>query len=485
MLRIAHQWFKAEATLAFITSTSSSLRPEHQMHLDRMVGTLCTKLMQATEDVRRVKDVQGTIKKTRYATLWKQTLKEAVTELERWHTLLEPSLFLIARSANPVVDIQLDENTRMPIENSVNEQLSTIKGLRHAIKAAPDAEGINTFFLETSDFMAARMKIYYSTALITYNSKTQRNAIVNTIFCDLHSDLTKFQEDVHELARVLSQADPLTFGTLACRGILRPPMTPMDSAPPSEYDVVFDFPGQLGSPRSLRQVLNEACRRPLVVEGEEVPTYSLGERYHLEKQLARSVMFVHSCSFVYKQVRPETILLFRDADSTGTLGMPFLVGFERFRAIDGKTFMAGDDFWHRDIYRAPSRQGRYPEERYSMQNDIYSLGVCLLEIGLWTSFVVRKKTDNMPGPRLRISKLLEMTEPRRKAATIKQTLLDLAVRKLPGTLGARYTDVVVSCLTCLDGNNDTFGEAGEGDEEGIVIGVRYIEVVCKSPRAWN
>lgn len=49
--------------------------------------------------------------------------------------------------------------------------------------------------------------------------------------------------------------------------------------------------------------------------------------------------------------------------------------------------MQGDDKWQDNLYRHPERQGKNPEESYTMHHDVYSLGVCLLEIGLWTSFV--------------------------------------------------------------------------------------------------
>lgn len=49
--------------------------------------------------------------------------------------------------------------------------------------------------------------------------------------------------------------------------------------------------------------------------------------------------------------------------------------------------MAGDMSWDRNVYRHPLRQGNDPVDRYRMQHDIYSLGVCLLEVGLWESFV--------------------------------------------------------------------------------------------------
>ncbi|KAK3171930.1 hypothetical protein OEA41_004014 [Lepraria neglecta] len=65
-----------------------------------------------------------------------------------------------------------------------------------------------------------------------------------------------------------------------------------------------------------------------------------------------------------------------------------------------------------------------------------------------------------------------------KANAIKEKLVTLAVTKLPNTFGRKYTEVVLSCLTCLDKGNDNFGDSKEfEDDDGILVGVRYIEKI--------
>lgn len=45
-------------------------------------------------------------------------------------------------------------------------------------------------------------------------------------------------------------------------------------------------------------------------------------------------------------------------------------------------------------------------------------------------------------------------------------------------MGTIYSEVVVTCLTCLDPENADFGNEDEfQDEDGILVGVRYIEKV--------
>jgi hypothetical protein len=48
-------------------------------------------------------------------------------------------------------------------------------------------------------------------------------------------------------------------------------------------------------------------------------------------------------------------------------------------------------------------------------------------------------------------------------------------------MGQKYTNIVLSCLTCLDKIDNGFGnEDNFMDKDGILVGVRYIENVRMS-----
>jgi hypothetical protein len=91
-----------------------------------------------------------------------------------------------------------------------------------------------------------------------------------------------------------------------------------------------------------------------------------------------------------------------------------------------------------------------------MQPDIYSVGICLLEIGLRSSFVSHSEDRkfNTPGPELPISDLIKGKDQRKTAAEVKTILVEMARSRLPVLVGKIYTDIVVSRLTCLDMNNE-------------------------------
>lgn len=114
---------------------------------------------------------------------------------------------------------------------------------------------------------------------------------------------------------------------------------------------------------------------------------SLDAKFRLARELAGGVASVHAASFMHKNIRPEIVLVLHD--KSHSLPTDFLVGVERFRTAKSvTTTLTGDMIWHRNLYRHPMRQGRHADEMYQMQHDIYSLGVCLLELGLWHSFVL-------------------------------------------------------------------------------------------------
>lgn len=111
-----------------------------------------------------------------------------------------------------------------------------------------------------------------------------------------------------------------------------------------------------------------------------------------------------------------------------------------------------------------------------MQHDIYSLGVCLLEIGLWSSLVGQ---NHQPPPSFDISEELKSSNTTRAATQIKQKLIDKSRVELPSRMGKKYTEVVLSCLTCLDSGTTNMFENEDDlyDEDGILVGVAFIEKI--------
>lgn len=466
ILCVESNWKKTEIQLGFLVQVWDTLDEEHRNIQNRILRVLVSKLEAAIAQIERVQkkkkdkdtgngDGGSGMKRWKYV-LVKGCLDKAIQDFEAWQKLFDPSWFLIMRVGSSRIDQELDKDDKTEVGS-----VSTAKGLRDSLKEVPQIK-TSVFLPEDGLASAIRHNIPFSTAQMMQRSSTKR-FILDSVACDPEANLSILTKDVRELATKLSRAEPLTFGLLNCRGVVKV----ADSAKKkvTSFTFVFRIPESLENPKSLRSILVSADI-----------THSLSNRFKVAQQLAISVSYIHTYGFVHKNIRPETILIFQNQRSV--LGASFLLGFEKFRLADGKTMRFGDCVWERDLYRHPRRQGLKPEEDYTMQHDIYSLGVCLLEIGLWESFVKFCDGSNAsPSPVLAILSDPEKDEVK-KASLVKDVLVDLAKEQLPSRMGDIYTEIVVTCLTCLDDGNADFGDDSEfQDADGVLIGVRYIEKV--------
>ena len=97
------------------------------------------------------------------------------------------------------------------------------------------------------------------------------------------------------------------------------------------------------------------------------------------------------------------------------------------------------------------------------------------------SRVLRVSLAVLPTPRSESEALdaavPESNDARKRAFEIKRVLTDIARKRLPSSMGDRYTKVVVLCLTCLDKDGEFGSPDNNEDAEGIQVGVRYIKKV--------
>ncbi|KAF8417358.1 hypothetical protein EV426DRAFT_623739 [Tirmania nivea] len=476
-LRVQHQWHCIQIELSMLRNITHLLEDEAQIHFSSMfhklhiyledVARIIDGLIENNEETPKLPFLQlmwkkGKVKKLKFA-VEKDALEQALLRLEEWHWRLQPSLFLLALVKTPAVESQL-----AVYKDKGNPQVCKVTELRSAIQLDTTHQDMPSIFISASTLAENRTPILYTRGELTQGAEDGESLYVETYTPDPWTGLEVITKNVRNLARILSVVDPTLFGIPVCSGIVK---VYNANGCICDFKLVFRLPDlhDRTPPRSLREVLLTSERYPLE------KTLALG------RQLSKSVMFVHTSSFVHKNIRPETILILSKAGPSGSIAVPFLVGFEQFRPEDGATYMKGDSAWEKDLYRHPTRQGLSPEDSYRMQHDIYSLGVILLEIGLWESLVVRDDKDGKwrPGDGLNISRYLIMRRQTEKARGIKEELLQIAKTRLPAIMGPKYTQIVVMCLCCLDkGSSNEFGQESEFlDEDGILVGLRYIEKV--------
>ncbi|KAK5445378.1 hypothetical protein LTS15_010159 [Exophiala xenobiotica] len=232
---------------------------------------------------------------------------------------------------------------------------------------------------------------------------------------------------VEALAKLLHQPKELIFRIPPCVGW---------RYLPEHHAVSFVFeikPKPAAPPKSLLELLSHR-------EQKSGWMPSLGERFQLAAALSSCIAQLHMVSWLHESLRSENILFFPDVDPMALsandtiidFSSPWIFGFE-FSRLDVAITAAHVDFLpERDIYRHPQRQG-YPEVTFQRIHDIYSLGVILLEIGLWEPAIKLQKNSFLganPG----------------NFELIQQQLLKHATHRLEKRVGKRYKDVVIRCL---------------------------------------
>ena len=512
LLKVQHVWLKLQAQLEVLQRVWDALREELKIHQQNLMHVLHSKLHRALVEFDEIigeKHVEvdmisilrkkGSLKRGKWAIRVRKHLNQTIQELTEWHELFNPSWFLITLMPTNVVDEGL-EATSQQFAKDNTRSLKNMQDLRKLMHHPPNDMELhhdlrelnlrNSSFDSVSTLVSRRTSIFLPNDVLTssavsieYTTCQQAQVsdghfvIVDCIHPDERIKARNMIESVRDLARVLSKVDIFTFGLLTCFGVVKITEEMNDSfeSKLTGFDFLFSIPSGLHTPQSLRRIL--------LRDLEGIP---LNEWFELAKQLAKAVFFIHTANFVHKNIRPETIVCFQDGQTS--LGKPFLVGFEKFRLEKGSTQQYGDSSWEKNMNRHPQRQGLHPEDSYVMQHDVYSLGMVLLELGLRRSFVMFDRCgDRDPQEAIPSETLQELWDEgdslyldKAVAHRRKSSYVALAKTRLPAKMGLRYTNVVLSCLTCLDKDNAYFDNENEfQDEDGILVGVRYIDRVCK------
>ena len=495
-------WVNTSAQLHLVEMLHPAVNDEIRRIFEDSLAVLARKLDLTVVQVQKLQDpcsdarpgflhFRRRARSSKYA--WSQTvLDDAIQDLEAWQGRCKMALDLNMRDPNPLIDEMLKKlrQTQHPADPAVGAQgatatataaspLSLTGGIRDALQPTGTQPSVflpNAVFETTAAIPFSRARA----ACMQSPSRT-RWFILDTLPCRPQTNVRALQNDVRGLALKLRHADPFAFGLFNCKGAMqafKPPPRQLDLA---GFDLVFNVPEGI----DVKQVQS---LRALLLSRDGAP--SLSRRVRLAQELATSVSYVHTFDFVHKNIRPESVLLFQETQGDSGSSQPgiftatpanrrtsFLIGFESFRSAAGDTSLTGDQDWAHNIYRHPERMGEFPAEAYKMQHDIYSLGVCLLEIGLWeplVEYVYRSGGDAEPEYG-RVCH--EFVGTGKHWGYFKDYLVGLAKNELPRRMGDRYAEVVVTCLTCLDGDGDFGDQAEVADDDGILVGVRFIETI--------
>ncbi|KAH6719202.1 prion-inhibition and propagation-domain-containing protein, partial [Leptodontidium sp. 2 PMI_412] len=199
----------------------------------------------------------------------------------------------------------------------------------------------------------------------------------------------------------------------------------------------------------------------VLIQSNDMRTPDLGDRFKLAHTLAVALWSFHSLDWLHKSLCSSNILFFPSAFSASAkqataisasipdISSPFVLGFDASRP-DGVDEMsvASKNSAAADLHRHPNSLNGMSKKPYCKGFDIYSLGLILLEIGLWKVLQTYHKPHHSPE--------------RFRDKVVVQNL----VPNLNSKTGRLYREVVERCLFAKDDLSDQ--EAGQLME--IVVG---------------
>ncbi|KAF3010959.1 hypothetical protein E8E13_010419 [Curvularia kusanoi] len=238
----------------------------------------------------------------------------------------------------------------------------------------------------------------------------------------------------------LSATQP-QLATLRCLGYFEDPGQP-------RFGLVFELPTSTYSGPSDAHKTTEELRPVTLLSVLQTGSKSLNnsnsatppleDRFRLAYSLAATFSKIHGEDFVHKDLNSSNILVFRknrrqSANTRAlqyTLRSPVVCSFDLFSDYD---IEATSTMSTLNIYRHPEdpKFTGSREDYHGPQFDLYSLGLVLLEIGLWQP-------------------LADLWKPKYTLFDFKQRVEDVYIRRLASKCGTVYMQVVRDCFWAID-----------------------------------
>jgi serine/threonine protein kinase len=231
-------------------------------------------------------------------------------------------------------------------------------------------------------------------------------------------------ERVEALASLLNSDDhPEQLRILRCLGFIHDVSN--DSQP--AFGLVYGIPASANVKiRNLSEVISDTARI--------TPRPTLEARLRLAYTLARSLSTFHKLGWLHKSISAYNVLLFNSPGSSSSawLDSPYLVGFNHSRQKDPLAFTVGpttnpaaNRYHHPQYLRMQGQE----QPQYRLEFDHFSLGLVLLEIGLWKPLETLTKDMKGKAPEARINLLCTSRVP-----------------LLGHQMGTAYERAVLACL---------------------------------------
>ncbi len=410
----------------------------------------------------------GLMRRVKWVMKDKKTFEILVTNLKRLNDGLRDILptvqqrvydrsLLINTEKLEILEILASDNpSRLDHVNQTYTQLVRFKKI--AIKQARSIQGnddlkepieLNPAQVEVADgggvFKAVLAKFDSTNVIVEYKQIEEEDRARTKIFESRLKDLVSLLQ---------ISPKPATYRVLDCKGYFLATETN-----PRKYGLVFSLPQGLDTAEGLKMAsLHSLLRTP--TDKSAALHYPLGPRLRLAALLASSVAALHDSGWLHHNITSLNIIcLSTRPNDFVDIGRPYLSGFA-FDLVDDPTAVSeissrsGDNNYRHPAYQAPMPPGR----KYTRWYELYSLGIVLIEIGLWRQ-------------------IRSLRMPNMDARAFATHLREQVVPNLGFYMGERYKNAVLKCLEPerLDIGDDDKKRLSEAFSRQVVAELDYCQ----------
>ena len=237
---------------------------------------------------------------------------------------------------------------------------------------------------------------------------------------------------VNAIADLLGRDKPVEFRALDCAGFFHDPSK-------LAFGLVYDFPRSpwQDRPNLAPETLEKLIAKPLE---SVLDRPALDDKLKLAHTLARCVLEFHLVGWLHKALVSSNVAFFNvgGRQQNEWLQEPYVLGFHHSRPDEISAFTQGltELYANAKVYQHP--EYLKDSRRYRIEYDYYSLGILLLEVGLWRPIgeLSKKYTGTFEENR--------------------RNILRERVPLLKEYMGKRYFEAVRICL------EEDFGELDHG-----------------------
>lgn len=193
-------------------------------------------------------------------------------------------------------------------------------------------------------------------------------------------------------------------------------------------------------------------------------TPPLEERFRLALRIAEHLQCMHSSSFIHGGFTSDSIVFIAGGDNKSNpaqkISTPVIGSFDVFYGSPAE--MAGAGGSPNNIYQHPDNRGSEDSPAARLRYDVYSLGLALLEIGLWTPLSdLHKSKYQLKDFKLRLEKIW--------------------IPRLSVKCGSLYMAAVQSCFNFSDSTGNTTLASGHYD--ALISRLRRCCLLCDEGRS--